>query len=85
MLVLFRLLLIALALFEDGKFISVYDDTWKFSCSFTIFHHVLVLLLSYKCDSGPLPFNKLLSMGSYDFVTTDKFGEVVGPFIGPSS
>jgi len=50
LLVLFRLLLIAFALLEDGKFISVYGYTWKFSCSLTIFHHANVLLLSYKCD-----------------------------------
>jgi len=30
-----------------------------------------------------MPFNKLLSMGSYDFVTTDKFGKMVGPFLAP--
>jgi len=35
-----------------GKFISVYGYTWKLSCSVTIFHHVLVLLLSYDCDWG---------------------------------
>jgi len=34
---------------EDSKFISVYGYTWKLSCSLTIFHHVLVLLLSYNC------------------------------------
>jgi len=50
LLLLFRLLLIALALIEDGKFMSVYGYTWKLSCSVTIFHHVLVLLLSYNCD-----------------------------------
>jgi len=33
LLVLFRLWLIALALIEDGKFISVYGYTWKSSCS----------------------------------------------------
>jgi len=43
--VLLRLLLIALALIEDGKFISVYGYKWKLSCSRTIFHHVLVLLV----------------------------------------
>jgi len=48
-LVLFRFL-IALALIEDDKFISVYGYTWKLSCPFTIFHHVLVLLLRYNCD-----------------------------------
>jgi len=48
--VLFRLWLIALALIEDGKVISVYGYTRKLSCSLTIFHHVLVLLLSYNCD-----------------------------------
>jgi len=42
--------LIALALIEVGKFFSVYGHTWKLSCSVTIFHHVLVLLLSYNCD-----------------------------------
>jgi len=36
--------LIALALIEDGKFISVYGYTWK------IFHHILVLLLRWNCD-----------------------------------
>jgi len=46
LLFLLRLLLIALALIEDGKFISVYGYTWILSCSLTIFHHVLVLLLS---------------------------------------
>ena len=50
LLVLFRLLLIALALTDDGTFISVYGYTWKLSCSHTIFHHLLVLLLSYNCD-----------------------------------
>ena len=50
MLVLFRLLLIVLALIDDGKFISVYDYTWKLSNSLTIFHHVFVLLLRYNCD-----------------------------------
>jgi len=48
--ILFRLWLIALALIEDGKFISVYGYTWKLSCSLTIFQHVLVLLLSYNHD-----------------------------------
>jgi len=48
--VLFRLLLIALALIEDDKFISVYGYIWKVSCSITFFHHVLVLLLRYNCD-----------------------------------
>jgi len=47
---LFRLLFIALALIEDGKFISVYGYTWKLSWFVTIIHHVLVLLLSYNCD-----------------------------------
>jgi len=37
--VLFRLLLITLALIEDDKFISIYGNTWKFSCSLTVFHH----------------------------------------------
>jgi len=50
LLVLFRLFLIALALFEDGKFISVYGYTRKLSCSLAIFHHALVLLLRYNCD-----------------------------------
>jgi len=51
LLVLFRLLLIALALIEDSKFISVYGYTWKLSCSVTILHvGLLVLLLSYNCD-----------------------------------
>jgi len=49
-LVLFRFLLIALALIDDGKFISVYGHTWKLSCSVMIFRHVLVLLLCYNCD-----------------------------------
>ena len=40
-LVLFRLLLIALALIEDCKFISVYSYTWQLSCSLAIFHHAL--------------------------------------------
>jgi len=57
--------LIALALIEGGKYISVYSYTWESSSSLTIFHHVLVLLLSSSCDQGKLPFNKLLSMGSY--------------------
>jgi len=44
-------LLIASALIKDGKFISVDGDIWKLTrCSVTIFHHVLVLLLSYNCD-----------------------------------
>jgi len=42
--------LIALALIEDDKFDSVYGYTWKLSCSVTIFHHVLVVLLSCNCD-----------------------------------
>jgi len=50
LLVLFRLLLIALALIQDGKFKSVYGYIWKLSCSVAIFHHVLVLLLSYNCN-----------------------------------
>ena len=85
LLVLFRLLLIALALIEDGKFISVYGYTWKMSWSVTIFHHILVLLLSYNCDWGILSFHKLLGMGSYDFVTADKFGKNVWPFFSPLS
>ena len=40
--VLFRSLLITLALIEDGKFILVYGYTWKLSCSVTIVYHVLV-------------------------------------------
>jgi len=36
-------------------------------------------------DRGTLPFNKLLSMGSYDFVTADKFGNMVGSLFGPLS
>jgi len=55
----------ALALVDDGKFISVYGYTWKLSCYLTISHHVLVLLLSYNCDWGTLPFNKWLNMGSW--------------------
>jgi len=39
-----------LALIEDGKFISVKGYTWKLSWSVTIFHHILVLRLSYNCD-----------------------------------
>jgi len=50
LLVLFRLLLIALTLFDNDKLISVYDYTWKLSCYLTIFHYVLVLLLCYNCD-----------------------------------
>jgi len=50
LLVLFRMLLTALALIEDGKFISVYGYTWKLSCSLMIFRHVFVLLLRYNCD-----------------------------------
>jgi len=46
---LLRLLLIALALIESDKFITVYGYTFKLSCS-TIFHCVLVLLLQYNCD-----------------------------------
>ena len=83
LLVVFRLLLIALALIEDGIFISVYGYTWKLSSSLTIFHHILVLLLRCNCDWGILPFNKLVSMGSYDFVTAYKFGKMVGPFLAP--
>jgi len=49
LLVLFMVWLIALTLTEDGKLISVYGYTWILSCSLTIFHHVLVLLLSYNC------------------------------------
>jgi len=30
-----------------------------------------------------MPFNKLLSIGLYDFVTVDKFGKMVGPFLAP--
>jgi len=30
--------------------LSVCGYTLKLSCSLTIFHHVLVLLLSYNCD-----------------------------------
>ena len=30
-----------------------------------------------------LPFNKLLSMGSYDFVSANKFEKMVGPFLAP--
>ena len=61
LLVLFRLLLIALALIEDDKFISVYGYTRKLSCYLTLFHYVLVFLLCYNCDGGTFPFNKLLS------------------------
>ena len=82
-LVLFRLLLIASALIEDDKFISVNGYTSKLSYSLTVFHHVLVLLLRYNCDWGTLTFNKLLSMGSYDFVTAYKFGKNGWPFFGP--
>ena len=34
---------------EDGKFqyIAIHGNS---SCSLTIFHHLLVLLLSYNCD-----------------------------------
>jgi len=39
-----------LSTIEEGIFISVYGYTWKSSCSFTIFHHVFGLLLSYNCD-----------------------------------
>ena len=63
--VLFRLLLIALTLIEDGKFISVNGYTWKLSWSVTIFHHKLVLLLSYNCDWGTLLFHKMQSMDSW--------------------
>jgi len=51
-LVLFRFLLIALALIEDGKFISVYGCTWELSCFVVIFLHVYVLLLGYDCDGA---------------------------------
>jgi len=47
-----------LSFIKDDKFISVNGYTRKLSCSLTIFHHVLVLLLSYNCDGGTLPFNK---------------------------
>ena len=50
LLVLFKLLLIALALAEDGRFISGNGYTWKLSCSLAIVHHVLVLLLLCDCD-----------------------------------
>ena len=50
LLVLFRLLLIALALIDGGKFMLVYGYTWKLTCYVTIFHPVLVFLLSYNCD-----------------------------------
>jgi len=83
LLVLFRLLLIALALIDDGKFISVYGYTWKLS-SLTIFHHLLVLLLSCNCDWGTLPFNKLRSMDSW-LCNCYAFGKLVGPFFGPIS
>jgi len=83
LLVLFRLFLIALALIEDGKFISVYGYTWKLSCSLAIFHHALVLLLRCNCDWATLSYNKLLSMGSYDFVTADKFGKNSWPYFWP--
>ena len=43
-------IVVALALIEVGKFISFYGYTWKLSCSFRIFHHVLVLLLRYTCE-----------------------------------
>jgi len=79
----FRLLLIPLALFEDSKFISVYYYTLKLICSLTIFHNLLVLLLSYNCDWGRLPFNKRLSVGSYDFVIAVKIGKMIGPFLAP--
>jgi len=42
--------MIALALIEGDKYISVYGYTCKFSWSVTIFHHVLIFLLSYNCD-----------------------------------
>jgi len=50
----------------------------------TIFQRVLVLLLSYKGVWGTLSLNKLLSMGSYDFVTAD-LEKKVGLFFGPLS
>jgi len=34
---------------------------------------------------GQRYFNELLNMGSYDFVTADKFGKMVSPFFGPFS
>jgi len=52
-------------------------------CSITIFHHVLVLLLSYNCDWGILPFDKLLSMVSYDFAIADKIGKNGWPIFWP--
>jgi len=82
MLVLFRLLLTLLALIEDSKFISVYRYKWKSSWSLTIFHHVLVLLLSYNCDWGTLPFNKSPSIGSYDFVIAVKIEKNSWPIFG---
>jgi len=54
----FRLLLITLALIDDGKILSVDGYTWKLSCSLTILHHLLFLLLSYNYDGETLPFNK---------------------------
>jgi len=49
---------------EDGKFqyIAIHGNS---SCSLTIFHHLLVLLLSYNCDWGILSFNKFRRMGSW--------------------
>ena len=57
--------------------------TWKSSFCVAIFHHVLVLLLRYNSAWGTLPFNKLLSIGSYDFVAADKFGKNGWPLSWP--
>jgi len=42
-----------------------------------------VMLLNYNCNWGTLPFNKLLSMSSHEFVTADKFGKYGWPFLAP--
>jgi len=85
LLVLFRLLLIALALIEDDKFISVNGYTWKLSCSITIFHHVLVMLLRYNSGWGTFPFNKLISIGSYSITLQllISLEKMVDPFLAP--
>jgi len=65
--------------------------TWKLSFCLTndfSSRSLLVLLLWYNVnyDWGTLSFSKMLNMGSYDFVTVDKFGRKwLDIFLAPCS
>jgi len=63
-----------------SKFMATHGNEVVILRSFIMymFWHCAAIVLD---DWGTLPFNKLLSMGSYDFVTADKFGKMVGRFL----